>query len=467
MSDYKRYIRPNSLPTAWCAGCGDGQVLRAMLMAFDELGLEPDNTVICSGIGCWGKVDTYTNFNAIHGTHGRMPSYATGLKLANPELNVICAVGDGDGVTIGGNHFIHAARRNVDITVIMCNNYNYGMTGGQYSGTTPEEAITSTSRYGHIEEGFDVCKLAEAAGATYIARSTSENVRRTAKFIREAIQHKGFSLVEVVSLCPTHFARNNGMGTPAEILQWVRDREISAAEAAKLTKAELKNKIVIGKLYEDNENRDYLTRYKETMNRAHYALEHSVEPKKVPPRPLDKPWKMIVAGVGGQGAILCGNLLCTAASREAKTSTMLSAYGVEARGTYSKADVQISSEELNDFVEVQEPELVLILHTKAYERHVNMMSPGSVILYNSDEVEELPSNAKQFAVPMNKIAIDSGSLNAANMVALGALTAFTDAAAFETVEDAVSDFFASKPKALESNLKALRGGYDYVKQYIK
>ena len=461
---YKDYIRPNCLPTAWCAGCGDGQILKAMLMAFADLDLQPDNTVICSGIGCWGKCDTYTIFNGLHGTHGRMPAYATGLKVANPELNVICAVGDGDGVTIGGNHFIHAARRNLDITVIMSNNYNYGMTGGQYSGTTPEHSITSTSRYGHVENGFDVCKLAEAAGATFVARSTSDNVLRTKKLIEEGIRHKGFSLIEVVSQCTTHYARNNSIGSPADHIKWIRDREVPVEKAKTMSEEELKDKIVVGKIYE-REDRDFLTRYREIFPLAEERMKNTPHPEQYEATPLARAWKLIFAGVGGQGAILCGNLMGTTASREAKTATMLSAYGGEARGTYSKSDLQISTEELNDFVEVHDPDLVTILHQKAYERHWNNMRDDAVIIYNSDEVEVQDTNVEQIPVPMSTLAKEAGNYQAMNMVALGATTAYTRAVSIESVEKVVREFFASKPKFVESNVAALLAGYRYIMDY--
>ena len=166
------YLKTEKFPLFWCPGCGNGVVLGAIARAFAELDLTRENTVVVTGIGCWGKADDYVTTNSFHGTHGRALAFGTGIKLANPQLDVVVLMGDGDGVTIGGNHFIHAARRNVDVTAIVVNNLNYGMTGGQYSATTPETRITFTSRLGHIEQGFDICKLAEAAGAPFVARAT-------------------------------------------------------------------------------------------------------------------------------------------------------------------------------------------------------------------------------------------------------------------------------------------------------
>ena len=214
---YREYLAEEKLPTIWCPGCGNGIVLRALLQAFASLGLDRRKTVAVSGIGCWGWADDYLRVNAFHGTHGRALAFATGIALANPELTVVALMGDGDGATIGGNHFIHAARRNVNVTALVANNFNYGMTGGQYSGTTPSGSITATSPLGHMEEGFDLCALAAAAGAPYVARGTIAEPEKLAKLIEEGLSRRGFSFVEALSPCPTHFGRFNGRKDPWEM----------------------------------------------------------------------------------------------------------------------------------------------------------------------------------------------------------------------------------------------------------
>lgn len=258
------FIREDRLPTFWCAGCGYGQVMKSIVSAFAKFGATRENTVIVSGIGCWGHVDSYINTNAFHGTHGRALAFATGIKLTNPKLNVVVVMGDGDGVTIGGNHFIHACRRNIDVTAIVCNNYNYGMTGGQYSGTTPESSITSTSRFGHIEEGFDICKLAEVAGAPYVARSLSENVAQTANMITEGMERKGFSMIEVMSPCTTHFGRNNSLARPSELYRWLKKQTVPVQAMERMTPEQLEGKIAIGKLV-DKSGVDYGTKYQDKI----------------------------------------------------------------------------------------------------------------------------------------------------------------------------------------------------------
>jgi len=261
------YLIEERLPFFWCAGCGNGIVLSSILKSFANLGYEKKNTVVVTGIGCWGKADDYVSTNTFHGTHGRALAFATGIKLANPKLNVIALMGDGDGATIGGNHLIHAARRNVDITVILVNNFNYGMTGGQYSGTTPEESYTTTSAYGHIEPGFDLCSLVEAAGAPYVARGTVYNVIQLQRFIEEGLKKKGFSFIEAVSACPTHFGRLNGMEKAPDIMRWIRDNSVSIAAAEKLSPEARENKFILGK-FADRDIPDYSTKYQAIIDKC-------------------------------------------------------------------------------------------------------------------------------------------------------------------------------------------------------
>lgn len=261
------YLLEERLPLFWCPGCGNGIVLGAVLRAFAQLKLDKKNTVVVTGIGCWGKADDYISTNTFHGTHGRALAFATGIKLANPKLKVIALMGDGDGATIGGNHLIHTARRNVDITAVVVNNLNYGMTGGQYSGTTPEYSYTTTSRYGHIEPGFNLCKLAEAAGAPYVARSSAYNVTQLQKFIAEGLEKKGFSFIEAISPCPTHFGRLNGMREAPKMLEWIKDNSISISAADKLTAEEKEKKFVLGK-FVDKDVPDYSTKYQDIIDKC-------------------------------------------------------------------------------------------------------------------------------------------------------------------------------------------------------
>jgi len=216
------FLRKEMIPHIWCEGCGNGIILNSYVRALDELDLNLDKVVTVSGIGCIGRLSGYTNTDSFHTTHGRAIAFATGVKLANPELKVVVISGDGDLFAIGGNHFIHAARRNVDLQVICANNFNYGMTGGQYGPTTPREAWTTTTPYGNIEHPFNLVHLAAASGAVYVARWTTIHVRRLKEAIKKALQKDGFSFIEVVTPCPEIFGRYNKMRTGLDMMNWFR-----------------------------------------------------------------------------------------------------------------------------------------------------------------------------------------------------------------------------------------------------
>ena len=206
------------LPTTWCPGCGNGIVLgaflRACLRLVDSQELELEDIVVVSGIGCSGRVTQFLRLSSVHSTHGRAIPLATGIKLANPRLKVVVMMGDGDALAIGGNHFIHAARRNIDLTAIIFNNSLYGMTGGQVSPTTHEGERTPSSPYGNLERPFNISELALAAGATYVARWTTFHAKQLQKSIEEALSHRGFAVVEAVTGCPTRTKRK-----PSELLR--------------------------------------------------------------------------------------------------------------------------------------------------------------------------------------------------------------------------------------------------------
>lgn len=229
-----RYLRSHKkFPHVWCAGCGIGNVLGAIIRAADRLDLVKDEVAMVSGIGCSGRMPVYVDFNTLHTTHGRALAFATGIKLAKPDLKVIVIMGDGDAMAIGGNHFIHAARRNIDLTAIVVNNSIYGLTGGQSSPTTPREAFATTATYGAIEQPFDIAKMAEAAGAAFVARGTVYHALELDKLIEQALVKKGFSVVEVISHCHTAFGRLNMTPSATEMLKGQRDNTISIAAVSK------------------------------------------------------------------------------------------------------------------------------------------------------------------------------------------------------------------------------------------
>jgi len=218
-----QYLRQNKLPHIWCPGCGNGIVMSSLIRAIDASGIDAGKTVVVSGIGCSSRAPGYMNFDTLHTAHGRAIPFATGIKMANPELNVIVITGDGDCSAIGGNHLIHGCRRNIDLTVVLINNNIYGMTSGQYSPLTPTGAWATTAQYGNIDSPFDIPRLTAAAGATYVARASVYHVAQLSKYIETGIRHKGFSMIEAVSSCPTYFGRKNKRGDAADMMLWLKD----------------------------------------------------------------------------------------------------------------------------------------------------------------------------------------------------------------------------------------------------
>ncbi len=216
--DIRKWLRLELMPHFMCPGCGHGIALRALLWAFHELEIDRDRLAIVSGIGCSGRTGAYIDANTFHTTHGRPLAFATGLKLARPDLTVVVISGDGDSLAIGGNHLVHACRRNLDITLMLLNNEVYGMTGGQVSPTTSAERYTTTTPAGNMEPAFDACRLAEGAGAAFVGREATLQVPALKDILKEAIAHKGFSMVEVLSDCTEIFGRKNAMGSSPEMV---------------------------------------------------------------------------------------------------------------------------------------------------------------------------------------------------------------------------------------------------------
>jgi 2-oxoglutarate ferredoxin oxidoreductase subunit beta len=269
-SAYTYLRQTKKFPNVWCSGCGIGIVMGALIRAVDRLGLVKDDVAVISGIGCTGRMPVYLDFNTMHTTHGRALAFATGLKLAQPRLKIIVVMGDGDALAIGGNHFIHAARRNIDLTAIVVNNSVYGMTGGQYSPTTPLEFKATTAPYGNIEQPLPVCELAVTAGASFVARSTVYHALELDRYIEQGIRKNGFSLVEAVSYCHTTLGRINRLGSAVEMMRWLKDNSLTQTAAEKLAPEERPGKIVRGILH-DEEKPEYTALYDRVIARAQEA----------------------------------------------------------------------------------------------------------------------------------------------------------------------------------------------------
>ena len=248
----RKYMREDKLPHIWCPGCGNGIIMRDVAQAIDNLGLDKKKVVIVSGIGCSSRAAGYLDFNTIHTTHGRAIAFATGIKMARPDLEVIVLTGDGDASAIGGNHLIHAARRNIGITVVVFNNSIYGMTGGQYSPTTPKMDFGTTAPYGNIDRPFDIAQLAAGAGATFSARGDAYHVQQTTRLIERGIKHRGFSVIDCLTVCPTYYGRKNKKGGAVDMMTFQKEHFIPQEAAVSMSPEQLIGKTVIGVVAHNN-----------------------------------------------------------------------------------------------------------------------------------------------------------------------------------------------------------------------
>ncbi|WP_136810660.1 2-oxoacid:ferredoxin oxidoreductase subunit beta [Desulfosediminicola flagellatus] len=258
------YLRQRFFPHMWCPGCGHGTVLNSLLRAVEELELEKNDIVMTSGIGCSARISGYVDFHSLHTLHGRALAFATGVKLSKPELTLLVPMGDGDALAIGGNHFIHAARRNIDITAIVMNNRIYGMTGGQFSPLSGCGIKATTAPFTTIDREFDVVDLATAAGATFVARSTVYHARESTEILKKAIAHKGFSVVEILSQCPTHFGRKNKQGDAVAMME--NYKNITARVGSKQL---AENPSLLGRgIFVEKERAEYCQEYDKIVEHA-------------------------------------------------------------------------------------------------------------------------------------------------------------------------------------------------------
>jgi 2-oxoglutarate ferredoxin oxidoreductase subunit beta len=258
------YIRERFFPHIWCQGCGHGIVLNSLLRAIEKLGLSKNEIVMTSGIGCSSRISGYVDFHTLHTIHGRALAFATGVKMSRPELNLIVPMGDGDALAIGGNHFIHAARRNIDITAIIMNNRIYGMTGGQFSPLSGFGAMATTAPYTNIDHDFDIVDLSMASGASFVARTTTYHAQQMADIFRQAILHEGFSVVEVMSQCPTYFGRKNKLGGAVDMMENFRDTTTPIGSKAKKENPDLIERGIF--IQEDRP--EYCSEYDQVIERA-------------------------------------------------------------------------------------------------------------------------------------------------------------------------------------------------------
>ena len=477
-------LRGERLPHIWCQGCGLGTALTSFISSLKWLennqGWDLDKVAVVSGIGCTGRIAGYVRLDSFHTTHGRAIPFATGLKIANPELKVIVLSGDGDIAGIGGNHFIHAARRNLGITVVCVNNFNYGMTGGQVGPTTPHEARAVTAQYGNYEYPFNLPYLAAASGASFVARWTVLHARQLDWTLRKALPRAGFSFVEIIAPCSTAYSRWNpdGRGLDPENLRrrglevmkhyqlvgrtehgmHPKDADVKVNERGEVTE------IIEGEfLIEDKPDFEeamaqrvemaekFWLREKETLDNR---VELTVKERKVPRKEIQ------LGGFGGQGIMSAGKIIGMAAAvYDNLEACFTQSYGPEARGGAAGSQVVISSQPIHH-PHLTQPTSMIIMSQGAYEKYVQHLAPGGVLLID-DELVKLPDDHREdirtLGIPATKIAEEKGNNRAANTAMLGFWSAVERVLEKEALEQAVAE--SVPPKTVELNLDVFRVGY--------
>ncbi len=475
--DYRQYLRMDMMPHILCPGCGHGIVLKALLRAVHRLGRPREQVVFVSGIGCSSRIVGYVDFCTLHTTHGRPLTFATGLKLARPDLTVIVITGDGDGLAIGGNHLIHAARRNIDLTCLLLNNAIYGMTGGQSAPTTPEGSRSSITPGGAVEPAFDACRLALGAGASFVGRGITAAPLGLDDLIVEAISHRGFAFLEVLSDCPEYFGRYNELGRGPEMLQaqrshveWVgarlAEKRFVSSVATDVPRHEAHPFAATGILHRETrpEFTELLARRTDLPRRARGA---DATPDQAPTRPdarCGRPGRLTlrVAGAGGQGIALAGLVLAEAAVAAGRNATHAQAYGPESRGGASNAVVTIDDEEIA-YPCADRVDVLVALTQEAYQRYIRELEPGGILLVDRGHVSidsQLPATCH--ALPISETALRVlGTPVGANLVALGALVELSGVVSLEAMERAIA---ARKPGgSAEPGLRAFRAGLELAR----
>ena len=485
--EYRQYLRMEMMPHILCPGCGHGIVLKSILRAIHRLGLRREEVVFVSGIGCSSRIVGYIDFCTLHTTHGRPLTFATGLKLARPDLRVIVITGDGDGLAIGGNHLIHAARRNIGVTCLLLNNAIYGMTGGQGAPTTPEGALSKTNPDGTIEPSFDACKLALGAGASFVARGFTATPLDLDNLIAGAVEHTGFSFVEIFSDCPEYFGRYNSLGKGPEMLQAqfcqmecvsepLAEKQfvpgLEPPSAARAAQAALPAGVLHQEArpeFAEQLRARAAARPASKKARPAPGAGGAVAPARDPAGnaaanggPTTNEYQVRLAGAGGQGIVLAGLLLAEAAVAAGKNATHAQAYGPESRGGASKAEVIVSDGEI-DYPYAAKVDLLLALTQEAYEQYAAQLKPGGLLVVDRERVTPASTNGGVcHALPITATAQQVlGTTVSANLVALGALIGLSGVVPPEAAEQAVA---ARKPGGnAEAAVRALRAGFDLAR----
>lgn len=470
-------LRGERMPHIFCSGCGIGTVVSSFVEVIHELEMPQDRIVTASGIGCSSRVPGYLRLDGFHTTHGRSIAYATGLKLANPDLQVCIFAGDGDLAAIGGNHLIHAARRNMDLKVICVNNFNYGMTGGQGGPTTPTGAWSSTTVYGNIEQPFNLIRLIIACGASYAARWTSVHTHYIKASIAEMFQREGFCFLEVIAPCPTNYGRKNRLGVGSDMVKYFLDHSVAKVNPdPSEAEIQLGTPIICGKFL-DRQRPGFLRAMHEHLSKKVKVTEFRGDGRakveeapakaaaraKIPAgeRPKVDRVGIKIAGVGGQGLGLSGFIMGRAAAIfDENNAVYTQEYSPEARGGASSSSLVISERQIN-MPYVTQPDILIILAQQAWEKYVKEIGPGCQVLIDSELVEphDMPEGAALHKIPCTRMAEELGRTIVANIVMLGYFSSLFDCISLAAMKEALK---MSIPRGTEEfNLKAFEAGYSY------
>jgi 2-oxoglutarate ferredoxin oxidoreductase subunit beta len=478
-------LRGERLPHIWCQGCGLGTALTTFIGALQWLeknqNWDLDKVAVVSGIGCTGRIAGYIRLDSFHTTHGRAIPFATGLKLANSGLKVIVISGDGDIAGIGGNHLIHAARRNLDITVICVNNFNYGMTGGQAGPTTPHGARAVTTQYGNFEHPFNLPYLAAAGGASFVARWTVLHARRLGWTLREAMMHPGFSFVEIIAPCSTSYARWNPEGRGLdpqklgrrglEVMMHYRQVGRIAHHthpkdaAVKVNEKGEINEIVEGVFLNEPkpEFRAAIERKAQIAKELWSAAKKALDRRPQPPGRKDfvQRTEVQLGGFGGQGIMSAGRIIGQAATIYDKLEACFTqSYGPEARGGAAGSQVVVATEAIHH-PHLIAPASAIIMSQEAFIKYVPNLAADATLLID-DGLVALPADhrpdLKTYGIPATRIAEELGNSRAANSAMLGFWTAMVAAVSQEAMRQCLADSVPTK--TLEVNLKVFDIGFD-------
>lgn len=480
-------LRKERIPHIWCPGCGLGSVLSSLIDALGSSGLDLKNVAVVSGIGCSGRAAGYLNLDSFHTTHGRAIPYATGLKLANPDLTVVVFSGDGDLVAIGGNHLVHAARRNIDLKVVCINNFNFGMTGGQCGPTTPRGAKTTTTSYGNVDKPFNLMNLLAACGAPYVARWTSVHPHYMKIAMGEMLQKDGFSFLEVIAPCPTNFGRRNKMRDLNLLKRFLEQSTIEANPDLRKADIEFDTPILCGK-FVDLERPSFVKALEQGISArvkvAHFRGDGKAPLEEDPPKAagskppkeastvektvIERPIQIKLAGLGGQGIGLLGLIIGRAAAvYDNNQAVYTQEYSPEARGGASSSSIIIASEQIN-MPYVTEPDIMVSMAQGAYNKYQKEIMPKSILMIDEDLVKpkDLPVSVLVRAIPATRMAEEElGRKVVANIIMLGFFTAVVPYVSLKSMQKALK---GSIPKGTEElNLKAFETGYEYGREQMR